>query len=509
MITGKNYIGKELSAQGSTVFRTINPKLNLENAWECTEATVEEIGRATALAKDAFKMYRNTPSADRAHFLNTIADEIEALGDELIDTYCQESGLPKARAEGERGRTVFQLRAFAEMLGNDDWKGRSIDLAIPDRQPLPKVDLRKTMIPMGPIAVFGSSNFPFAYSTAGGDTASALAAGCPVIVKSHPMHAGTGELVASAIIAAAEKTNMPNGVFSNLNSKGIEVGVQLVQDAKIKAVGFTGSIRGGRALLDIAAGRPEPIPVFAEMGSLNPVIITQKALEKKGEHWADIYASTITMGTGQFCTNPGLILGIESDELDAFAKNLAEKMVKVDPTCMLHPNIKAAFSALKQEVSSQDGVSVLSAEITNVDTNYADQCLVTVSGSAFLSNPKLHNEVFGPFSLIVKCKNQVELLEIIEGLEGQLTGTIIAEEEDHSSLPIIVDELQQRVGRVIFNGVPTGVEVCPSMNHGGPYPASTDARFTAVGIQSIKRWIRPVTYQSFPKELLPNELKNG
>jgi len=280
MITGKNYIGKELSAQGSTVFRTINPKLNLENAWECTEATVEEIGRATALAKDAFKMYRNTPSADRAHFLNTIADEIEALGDELIDTYCQESGLPKARAEGERGRTVFQLRAFAEMLGNDDWKGRSIDLAIPDRQPLPKVDLRKTMIPMGPIAVFGSSNFPFAYSTAGGDTASALAAGCPVIVKSHPMHAGTGELVASAIIAAAEKTNMPNGVFSNLNSKGIEVGVQLVQDAKIKAVGFTGSIRGGRALLDIAAGRPEPIPVFAEMGSLNPVIITQKALEK-------------------------------------------------------------------------------------------------------------------------------------------------------------------------------------------------------------------------------------
>ena len=509
MITGKNYIGKELSAQGSTVFRTINPKLNLENAWECTEATVEEIGRATALAKDAFKMYRNTPSADRAHFLNTIADEIEALGDELIDTYCQESGLPKARAEGERGRTVFQLRAFAEMLGNDDWKGRSIDLAIPDRQPLPKVDLRKTMIPMGPIAVFGSSNFPFAYSTAGGDTASALAAGCPVIVKSHPMHAGTGELVASAIIAAAEKTNMPNGVFSNLNSKGIEVGVQLVQDAKIKAVGFTGSIRGGRALLDIAAGRPEPIPVFAEMGSLNPVIITQKALEKKGEHWADIYASTITMGTGQFCTNPGLILGIESDELDAFAKNLAEKMVKVDPTCMLHPNIKAAFSALKQEVSSQDGVSVLSAEITNVDTNYADQCLVTVSGSAFLSNPKLHNEVFGPFSVIVKCKNQAELLEIIEGLEGQLTGTIIAEEEDHSSLPIIVDELQQRVGRVIFNGVPTGVEVCPSMNHGGPYPASTDARFTAVGIQSIKRWIRPVTYQSFPKELLPNELKNG
>ncbi len=506
MITGKNYIGNQLKASGSNTFKTINPKLNIQNEWESTEATSEEIAEATELAWQAFKAYRNVSDEKRAEFLNAIADEIEALGEELISVYCTESGLPEGRAQGERGRTCFQLRSMAEMLKKGNWRHTDIDTAIPDREPMPKPDLRLSVIPLGPVAVFGSSNFPLAYSTAGGDTASALAAGCPVVVKSHPMHAGTGELVASAIIKAAEKTGMPNGVFSNLNSRGIQVGQQLVKDTKIKAVGFTGSIRGGRALMDLAAERPEPIPVFAEMGSINPVVISQKALENGAAKWAATYAGSITLGTGQFCTNPGLLLAIDSPELDQFASTLASKIVEIEPMVMLGPNIKSAFSSLKAEVTSQNGVEVITS-LVSAEGNFADQAVARVSGASFLENPKLHQEVFGPFSIIVSCKDEAELIQIIEGLEGQLTGTIIAENEEISSISNIVETLSYRVGRVIWNGVPTGVEVCPAMNHGGPYPASSDSRFTAVGLNSIKRWMRLISYQSFPSELLPKELK--
>lgn len=504
MITGKNYIGSSLKAAGSTTFNTFNPKLNCPNDWQCIEATEEEINEAVVLAWEAFRSFRNTTQAARANFLNAIADEIEALGDKLIETYCAESGLPEGRAIGERGRTVFQLRSFAEMLGSNSWKLSTHDPAIPDRQPAPKADLKKTVIPLGPVAVFGSSNFPFAYSTAGGDTASALAAGCPVVVKSHPMHAGTGEMVASAVIKAAKDTNMPDGVFSNLNSKGIEVGVQLVKHPKIKAVGFTGSIRGGRALYDIANQRPEPIPVFAEMGSINPVIISQNALEQNAKKWADAYAGSITLAAGQFCTNPGLILAVQSPELDVFCDLLAKEISVVDPMCMLHPNIKAAFTKLKTEMMVQEDVLVLTRSI-DAQPNFADQTVMKVSGKAFLENEVLHREVFGPFSVVVACENTDQLYEIIEGLEGQLTGTILAEKEDLETLPRLVDALQQRVGRIIYNGVPTGVEVCPSMNHGGPYPASSDARFTAVGIDSVRRWVRLISYQDLPVELLPSE----
>lgn len=507
-ITGKNYIGNQLSAEGKISFQTINPIANSKNEWVCVEATAEEIERATKLAWIAFKEFRKITDEKRANFLDEIANEIENLGDGLLQTYCSESGLPEGRAKLERGRTLFQLRSFAEFIRQKNWRATHIDVAQPERTPQPKSDLRKTFLPLGPIAVFGSSNFPFAYSTAGGDTASALAAGCPVIVKSHPMHAGTGELVASAIIKAAEKTGMPNGVFSNLNSSGIEVGVQLVKDKNIKAVGFTGSIRGGRALFDLANQRPEPIPVFAEMGSINPVIISQKSLEKKGAHWAETYANSITLGTGQFCTNPGLILGLDCPAFENFAKLLAEKIVTIQPTCMLHPSIKNSFSKLKTEVTAQANVSVLTYPLS-VAENFADQTIAIVSGKDFLSNTKLHQEVFGPFSLLVKCENENELLSIIENLEGQLTGTIIAEKEELQSLHTIIDELQNRVGRIIFNGVPTGVEVCPAMQHGGPYPASTDSRFTAVGTDSIQRWLRPISYQDFPKELLPSELQHG
>lgn len=506
MITGKNCIAGEFSANGEVEFKTINPKLNKENPTTFVEVTKEEIEKAVDAAWESFKVYRNVPGKQRADFLNAIADEILALDQELIDTYTMESGLPEGRAIGERGRTMNQLRTFAKLVETEDWRGNTIDAAQPDRKPLPKEDLRKTMISLGPVAVFGASNFPLAYSTAGGDTASALAAGCPVIVKSHPMHAGTSELVASAIVKAVEKTGMPKGVFSSING-GVQAGVDLVNHPKVKAVGFTGSITGGRALFDIAAKREEPIPVFAEMGSINPVIITPDAISQRGGEIAKTYAGSITLGTGQFCTNPGLLLTIKNDNTEDFVAELAKETIALDPQCMLHPNIKSGYEKKEADVTSQSGVEVVGKVDADLEPNYAASAIATVSGSEFLANPKLHQEVFGPFSLVVQCKDDAELLQIIEGLEGQLTGTLIAEENDTINLIEVVDALQNRVGRIIYNGVPTGVEVCPSMQHGGPYPASTDSRFTAVGVHAINRWVRPVSYQSFPQSLLPEHLK--
>lgn len=508
MITGKNYIGNQLSATGNKTFKTFNPLLNIENQWEIIEASQDEVNQATELATEAFKTYSKFSGAKKADFLRAIADEIETLGDELLEVYSSESGLPNGRANGERGRTLGQLRAFANHVEEGNWVDASIDTAQSERKPIPKVDLRKMNVPLGPVVVFGASNFPFAFSTAGGDTAAALAAGCPVIVKSHPMHAATGEMVSSAVIKAAEKTGMPNGVFSNLNSSGIEVGQQLVQHPKVKAVGFTGSIAGGRALYDLAAKRDEPIPVFAEMGSINPVILLPNALTNRAESIAKTYASSITLGTGQFCTNPGLILGIKSEGLTNFVNTLAEEIVKVEPSCMLHPNIAGAYETNKSKALSQSGIKVLAGYENDIEPNFARQVVTTVEGDTFLNNPTLHHEVFGPFSLVVQCENKQQLEEIISNLEGQLTGTIISDDNEIVSYSNVVSALQNRVGRIIFNGVPTGVEVCPSMLHGGPYPASTDSRFTAVGVDSIKRFVRPFSFQDWPNELLPDELKN-
>lgn len=507
MISGKNYIGERLSANGNIEFNTFNPQTNKATEWTFIEAGSDEINEACDLAYEAFKIYRNIPAENRAQFLDAIAKEIEQLGEELIEVYCIESGLGAARARVERTRTLFQLRSYAEFLRQGNWQETSFEPAQPDRAPNPKPDLRKTMVPLGPVAVFGASNFPLAYSTAGGDTASALAAGCPVIVKSHPMHAGTGELVASAIIKAAQRANMPNGIFSNLNSKGIEVGTAIVMHPSIKAVGFTGSIRGGRALFDLAATRPEPIPVFAEMGSINPVIISEKMLSEQSNEWAEKYANSITTGTGQFCTNPGLILAIESDALHNFANELSSLVSQKESTCMLHPSIKNAFSDLKKKALAQEDVMSLTVPAKLGNENYADQTVVMVSGDSFEKNHQLHQEVFGPFSMIVACTDMQQLIRIVENIEGQLTGTIVAKKEELETHKDVVEALLYRVGRIIYNGVPTGVEVCAAMNHGGPYPASTDSRFTAVGIHSIKRWIRPITYQNFPVELLPEELK--
>ncbi|GGG55327.1 aldehyde dehydrogenase (NADP(+)) [Bizionia arctica] len=508
MISGKNYIGNQLSAKGIKTYKTFNPQLNIENNPIYTEATKEEIDEAVSMASNAFKTFRSTSGKEKAAFLNAIADEILALDSKLIKTYCSETGLPEGRAMGERGRTVGQLRAFAELVQEGSWVEATIDTAQPERQPMAKSDIRKMMVPLGPIVVFGASNFPLAYSTAGGDTAAAFAAGCPVIVKSHPMHAGTGELVASAIIKAAEKTGMPNGVFSNINSSGIDVGTQLVSHPGVKAVGFTGSIRGGRALYDLAATREEPIPVFAEMGSINPVVILPEALKSRGEALAKTYAGSIMVGTGQFCTNPGLLLGIKGDSLSHFIQNLSNEIIKIEPTCMLHPNIIGAYERNKQKALSQPELTVVADYSSDVKSNYARQTVTTVEGATFLNNTSLHQEVFGPYSMVVQCESAEQLEQIISKLEGQLTGTLIADENEATHYPKVIDALQNRVGRIIYNGVPTGVEVCPSMVHGGPYPASTDSRFTAVGINSIKRWVRPFSYQDWPNNLLPNELKN-
>ncbi|AXT57935.1 aldehyde dehydrogenase (NADP(+)) [Aquimarina sp. AD1] len=508
MISGKNYIGNQLSAESTKTYKTFNPKLNLENETIFHEASSEEIEKSISLAADAFESFKKVSGLKKSEFLNTIADEILKLDQTLINTYMSETGLPEGRAKGERGRTIGQLRMFAELVANGSWVEATIDTANLERKPIPKQDIRKMLVPLGPVVVFGASNFPLAYSTAGGDTAAALAAGCPVIVKSHPMHAGTGELVASAIINAAKKTGMPNGVFSNLNSSGIEVGTKLVKHPKVKAVGFTGSIKGGRALFDLASQRSEPIPVFAEMGSVNPVILLPKATTSKGADLAKTYAQSITLGTGQFCTNPGLLLGIKGESLDNFINTLSDEIIKIEPSCMLHPNIIGNYEKNKTNAIQQKGLIITANYESDVAVNHAKQTITTVEGKTFLENTTLHQEVFGPFSMVVQCEDIKELETVITNLEGQLTGTILGEDDEIEMYSPIINALQNRVGRIIFNGVPTGVEVCPSMLHGGPYPASTDSRFTAVGIHSIKRWVRPFSYQSWPNNLLPNELKN-
>lgn len=508
MISGGNYIGTTISKQGNKTYTTFDPKLNQPTEWSFHEASESEINAACSLAQKAFHEYRSFSGKRKALFLRAIADEIAALGDTLITVYCKESGLPEGRAKGERGRTMGQLTSFANLLEQGSWVEATIDTAQPKREPQPKLDIRKMLVPIGPIAVFGSSNFPLAYSTAGGDTASALAAGCPVIVKSHPMHAATGELVASAIIKAAEKTGMPNGIFSNLNSSGIEVGKQLAMHPKVKGIGFTGSIKGGTALYKMAGERKEPIPVFAEMGSINPVVAFSSALLDQEANWAKQYAGSIMLGAGQFCTSPGLILALKSTSLDAFTKALGEEIIQLEPSCMLHPNIHNNFEKGKTELSQQGGVNVVADYETAVSTNYAQQKIVTVNGTNFIKNPKLHQEVFGPFAVVVRCQDINELVAVIRELEGQLTGTLLGDNTELHKYDTVVKALQDRVGRIIFNGVPTGVEVCPSMLHGGPFPASSDSRFSAVGASAIKRWVRPLSYQSWPEGLLPSELQN-
>jgi len=508
MITGKNTIGNQSSASGTATFKTFNPVENKQTPWVFHQATTDEINQAVQLATEAFQLYKNYSGSRKAEFLNTIADEIEALGDDLIHTYVAESGLPEARARGERGRTMGQLRAFAALLQEGSWVEATIDVGQPDKQPLAKPDIRKMLFPIGPVAVFGASNFPLAFSTAGGDTASALAAGCPVVVKSHPLHAATGELVASAILKAAEKTKMPNGVFSNLNSSGISVGQELVMHPDIKGVGFTGSIAGGTAIYKLVNTRAVPIPVYAEMGSVNPVVVLPSALKEHTAYWAKQYASSITNGTGQFCTNPGLILGVKSEAFDQFIAALGQEIAQITPTPMLHPNMLKAFEEGIDQVVSSQQATLVGAYNGEAAPNYAKAKVLTVDAQVFIAHPMLHREVFGPYSMIVQCDNDAQLQAAIESLEGQLTGTLLGNAKELGEKDSIVEALKEKVGRLIRNGVPTGVEVCAAMHHGGPFPSTTNAKYTSVGVSAITRWVRPVAYQNWPLELLPKALQN-
>ena len=505
-ITGKNFIGSQLSAIGDVQYKTFDPVKNIENETFFIEATLQELEEAVALADTAFQVFREMSGPLRASFLDAIADEILNLGDDLIDIYCRETGLPKGRAMGERGRTIFQLQLFAKTIETEDWKNNIVEDAIPERSPLPKPSLTKTYLPLGPIAVFGASNFPLAYSTAGGDTASALAAGCPVIVKSHPMHSGTGALVASAIVKASQKTGMPNGVFSNLNSKSHELSHALVKHPKIKAVGFTGSFSGGSALQKTVFNREEPIPFFAEMGSINPIAIMPGALKEKHKEIAQKIAGSIVLGAGQFCTQPGLILAVEGEHTDNFVLELVDALKNVDHQCMIHPDLKKNYVQQSDKINNLKETVNIKSQKDELDNNLVNSKLSMISGAQFFSNPQYQEEVFGPFSLVVKCKNLKELEQVINHLRGQLTGAIFAQPIDYKFLDPLINAFKSKVGRFLINDVPTGVEVSAAMTHGGPFPSSSDSRFTAVGPGSIYRWVRPITYQNWPKELLSKQI---
>ncbi|WP_207513612.1 aldehyde dehydrogenase (NADP(+)) [Longitalea luteola] len=472
------------------------------------DATSHEIDQVLNNAWQAFRQYRKYSLKDRARFMRTIATELENAGDELIQTAMRETNLPEARLRNERARTMYQLTSYADACERGEWLEARIDTANTNKTP-PKPDIRKMLIPLGPVVVFGASNFPFAYSTAGGDTACAFAAGCPVIVKAHPAHAQTSELVARAILRAAEKCQLPNGVFAHVHGASQEVGKALVMHPYTKAVGFTGSYSGGTALFDWANQRKEPIPVFAEMGSVNPVFLLPEKLKQSATEIAKLYAGSITLGVGQFCTNPGLIFGIEGAELQEFITTLGNEIKAVSPGTMLHPGISKNYAENRSRALSQQQVQTVAISNTQPADNQGVPTIASASGEAFLNNPILHQEVFGPYSLVIRCKDQQELLQVVRHLEGQLTATLMATENDIVQHDELVEAVKDICGRFVVNGVPTGVEVCLSMHHGGPFPATTDSRFTSVGADGIKRFARPIAYQNWPNNLLPDELKDG
>lgn len=504
-LEGKNLIGNSTSALGKDQLHGINPVDGKALEPSYMYATEGELNKAVELAEGAFASYKTKTGAEKATFLEQIAVEIEALGDTLINRYVAESALPAGRAAGERGRTMGQLRLFASLLRDGSWVNAIIDKAMPDRQPLPRTDLRSMERPLGPVAVFGASNFPLAFSVAGGDTVSALAAGCPVVFKAHPSHPGTSELVGKAIVAAAQKTNMPEGVFSMIYDGGIAIGQKLVMHPAIKAVGFTGSFNGGKAIFDSAAKRPEPIPVYAEMGSTNPVFVLPGIIKEKSAELAAQYLGSVNMGVGQFCTNPGVL--VINKEEDAFLQAIAENANNAAGGVMLNEGIKNKYiSEVSQNtpLSKEVGVGQKNEAAFGVNTQ-----IRYVETDQYLRHKELQSEVFGPYSIVVGTDGKEDLLKLADQLSGHLTASIFGTEEELGEYTELIQKLEQKVGRLIFNEFPTGVEVCHAMVHGGPFPATTDARSTSVGTEAIKRFTRPVCFQNMPDALLPIELKNA
>lgn len=504
---GKNFIGGKIAAPaGTKAFSAIAAVSGEKISPQFFEATAAEADEALKLAAEAFEEYRALPPERIAGFLDKCAEEILKLGDELLARAALETALPEQRLAGERTRTVNHLKMFAGIIREGSWVEATIDRAIPDRQPLPKPDLRRMLVPLGPVIVFGASNFPLAYSVAGGDTASALAAGCPVIVKAHPAHPGTSEMVARAIQATVEATNMPRGVFSMLHGAN-EVSLQLVKHPAAKAVGFTGSLQGGRALFDAAAARPEPIPVYAEMGSTNPVFILPGALKKNGAAIAENFVQSYTLGVGQFCTSPGIAVGSKGSDWTAFVERVSQLTQAVAPGVMLYKGILEKFKSGAEKFQKTAGVSVLAQSSAQAEAR-AGAILFAADAKTFREQQLLAEEVFGPSTLLINCDSPEDLEQIARGLHGQLTASIHGTDEDLARYKNLIAILQQKAGRLIFNGFPTGVEVCAAMQHGGPYPATTDSRTTSVGHYAIKRFARPVCFQNFPDAALPPELQN-
>ena len=508
MLTGKHIIGFQQNSTTSDTFQATDPQTGKLLPTHFAEGSAADVHAAVELGRNCFDKYRNAPHSKRAAFLEAIADEILALGDALIQRAMQETGLPEARITGERGRTMGQLKLFAQVVRDGSWLGARIETAQPDRQPLPKPDIRMLNQPIGPVAVFGASNFPLAFSVAGGDTASALAAGCPVVVKGHPAHPGTSELVGLAVQKAAQKTGMPEGVFSMVQGSNFTVGEALVKHPAIKAVGFTGSFRGGKALFDMAAARPEPIPVYAEMGSTNPVFILPEAMAERTTAIATGLADSVTLGVGQFCTNPGLVLGLQDSQFDVFSELAATAISGKPAGTMLHRGIKSAYESGIKAISSIEDVRLLANGGSGDNDCHGMPRLLRASGKTFINHPRLEEEVFGPSSVLISCDSREELLAIAENLGGHLTATIHGTENELGKWHDLITILERKVGRLIFNGFPTGVEVCHSMVHGGPFPATTDSRSTSVGTAAIYRFLRPVSYQNFPKHQLPAALHN-
>ena len=502
-ITGQSYIaGNWVSPAGKT-FQSFNP-YKKETMYSFASCGPGEIELAARRAERAFQTYRNLDGRTIGSFLHTIADEIEALGDQLLEVCDSETGLGLIRLTGERGRTCGQLRAFAELAIKGEWVQASIDTAIPDRAPVPKPDLRRMMIGIGPVAVFGASNFPFAFSVLGGDTASALAAGNPVIVKGHSAHPATSELFAHAIANAIEKCGIPDGVFSLLQGTDHHLGAGLVKHPLVQAVGFTGSEGGGRALMNIAAARPQPIPVYAEMGSINPLFVGPKTLEVQAERIAAGLSGSVCMGTGQFCTSPGLAISVANE---TFENVLKAKLSETPRGYLLNPRIAASLQDGFRRLSNHPNIEWLNAADFEEGSMTPPNAVFKTSAHVFLADKGLSEEVFGPVTLYVVCDDEEQMIEIAKNLNGNLTASVHAD-EDMNLAAKLYNVLEQKAGRVIFNGYPTGVEVCPSQQHGGPYPASSVSTATSVGVGAIVRFARFVAYQGTPDALLPDALKN-
>ncbi len=508
---GKQIIGGETSAKGKDSAGAMNPATGEALETSFCHATVDEIERAVALALRASEEFGKLNASRRAGFLEAIAAEIEAVASPLVERCHAECGLPVARLESEVGRTAGQLRMFATLVRDGSWVDARIDRAMPDRSPVPRPDIRRMLVPIGPVAVFCASNFPLAFSTAGVDPASAWAAGNPVIVKGHHAHPGAAELVGRAVQTASQKTGMPEGVFSLLHGPGSQVGMALVKHPHIKAVGFTGSQYGGRALFDAAASRPAPIPVYAEMASINPVFMLPSALKERGSQIAAGLHQSVTLGVGQFCTNPGITVLQDSNEATSFIEKLEQLFLDTPPAVMLHQGIRGAYCEGITRLC--DAVGVKANRGIDTDSgpgeSHAGAALFETTGERFLADESLKQEVFGPCTLAVVCASREEMLRVARSFTGELSATVHGEASELREYADLIAVLERRVGRLVFNGFPTGVEVCPAMNHGGPYPATTDIHFTSVGTAAIYRFARPICYQNCPDDRLPDELKSA